>query len=243
MPVVPFTTGFSDFFADLARGQYLSDSSDIDLMFDRLQDYNAKSVRIAVNWANVESTQGEFNWYDYGHLALYAYSRGFKVFPHVWGAPAWLGSDRVHINGNLYYPKESAHASFGNFAAETLSFFSLLGVTRAIEIWNEPNHPNYNVPVDTYKSMLNECLGAVAGRSYPFTPTVVSGGLSMGEGGYWLTYLNGFKGQCHPYAVGIHPYSFPNLNNPTQSQLVDAIVDGVKAKYQQLQTRSRPISG
>lgn len=232
MAPVPFTPGFSDFFVELATpGRVFSDQAQINQMFGRLNDYSARTVRCSVYWDEVEPSPGYYDWSRYSHLILQAYYGGFKILPLVFGAPSW--ASRTFIGNGLYYPNESSHSAYGNFVAQTLSHFGSFGVTRAVEVWNEPNLSRFFVPASTYKGMLNAALAAVYARTYPFQFTVVSGGLFMDRSGNWQDYLRAFMGQCYPYAVGIHPYDITSYAGWNQNAAVTEFVNTVKQKYQE----------
>lgn len=156
MPFDQLSMGGTPFGAD-APGQ-----PRIRQMFDRVLDYNARTIRTVVSWTEVERTEGTYQWDRYFNLLVYAAERNLRILPIAIGAPSDHSFPVRLSNGGITCPiTQAGYNACGRFVAELLSVFGATGLTRAVEVWNEPNLPKYLHVNSEYKLMLNAALAAV----------------------------------------------------------------------------------
>ncbi len=248
MTPVHFTTGLSDFFQAIANGNtaFGNDTTQINQMFDRVLDYNARTLRVAVYWNEVEQTPGTYTWTGYEKVIDRALERNLRILPMVWSAPennpgvwGFPTKHAIKSDGSLgvSYPyTQAGYDAYGRFVADTLSYFGSRGVSRAVEVWNEPNLTKYLGVDAEYKKMLNAALAATKGRTYGFNYTVISGGLSQSAAN-WQAFMYDFTyyNQCFtPYSVGIHPYAYKPSDFPEtmdRTVAIDNFVERVQGLY------------
>jgi hypothetical protein len=137
----------------------------------RLEDargVGAQVIRLQVNWASVAQTRPldgtdpndpAYRWSGVDAAIRDATSRGFRVVPFLFGAPAWAeGANRPRdAPAGTWLPDPRAFGQFAEAAARRYR-----GVLYW-QIWNEPNLPYYLGP---QWSRVNGRLNAVAPGHY-----------------------------------------------------------------------------
>jgi hypothetical protein len=175
-------TGSSDF-------RYQSSDSAVRAeIFDRTVDAGAGLVRLNSSWRlaapSPPADPTNPGAYDFGTLDAAvrdARARGLMVMVTVAGAPAWAeGSGRpATADPGTWKPSPSALGAFmravalrysGGFDPDGLGGASTLPAIQAIQVWNEPNLPEYLTPQyqgdapfapDHYRQMLNASYTAI----------------------------------------------------------------------------------
>ena len=115
-----------------------------------MQEAGVKSLRLPLNWAGVEDKSPYLvapDWSGFDHSVALAAEYGMRVFPFVWGTPAWVaGQQRVE-------PARSGWASraWASFLRQAVRRYGPYGAfwrenpeltpqpIRNWEIWNEEN--------------------------------------------------------------------------------------------------------
>src|SRR5581483_7485205 len=130
----------------------------------------AKWLREEIDWSQIESQQGVFDFSYYDHFMLLAAQRGIHVLAMLYDTPSWAGAASSTI--------PSDPTAFGQFVAAIVarygtngSFWNQYPSLRAYavqtwEIWNEPyagNGNNGHYDPGAYARLVK--AAAVAGRS------------------------------------------------------------------------------
>jgi hypothetical protein len=184
------------------------------------------SLRLPLNWARVEPHSPylvEPDWSDFDRSVTIAARHELRVFPFVWGTPAWIANEEL-IEPVRQGWDGRAWASFLRRAVERYgpggAFWRenpglpVLPI-RAWEIWNEQNIVSFSARPDPrrYARLLRisgraihradpggkAIFGGLFGRPLQIPPNIASG-----------DYLNRFygAGRVKPFfdGVALHPY-------------------------------------
>lgn len=178
-----------------------------------------ETVRLPVVWAAVEPSPGEYEFAGLDAIVLAAAERGIRIFPFVYGTPAWIAGDPMRP------PLGSAGArrAWSAFLRRLVDRYGPAGSIweghgnrepiHAWQVWNEPNfrlfwHPHTSPAV--YARLL--ALSAVAIRAAdPRARIVLAGVAPVGAGPLpwvFLRRLYRVPGVRRNFdAVAVHPYS------------------------------------
>ena len=183
--------------------------------FAQVKAAGAQWVRWDLPMETEEVTQGQFNWYTTPEIEA-ALTSGLKVDVLLTTSPAWAETS----DGS---PSPTAFAAF---ALAAVKEYAPLGVS-TYEIWNEENDTQpwgtAFTPVE-YTALLKAVYTAI--KSVDPEANVVVGGFAAApdtangtsyEPVTYLTqmYADGAQGSFD--AVAVHPYSFPDLPDQTDS--------------------------
>lgn len=178
-----------------------------------------QTVRIQVNWAQIESRPGG---YDFGALdaeVLAAAQRGIRVLPFIYWTPAWLSPDPARSPLRF----RQGHRAWSAFLRRLVRRYGPGGtIWRGREqkqpihrwqIWNEPNfrlfwHPRPS-PVE-YARLVAASARAIRGADPK--AQIVLAGVAPVEGGLWpwvfLRRLYRVPGAKKSFdMVAVHPYA------------------------------------
>jgi hypothetical protein len=178
-----------------------------------------ETVRLPVVWAAVEPSSGEYEFASLDEIVLAAAERGIRVFPFVYGTPAWIAKDPMRP------PLGSAMArrAWSAFLWRLVHRYGPAGSIwngqssrepiRAWQIWNEPNfrlfwHPHTSPAA--YARLL--AISAPAIRAADSRAEIVLAGVApVGAGPLpwvFLRRLYRVPGVRRSFdAVAVHPYS------------------------------------
>ncbi|MGJ0117908.1 beta-1,4-xylanase [Williamsia sp. MIQD14] len=167
----------------------------------------ASWIRIVVNWNEIETAPGVFDWGRIDGAVTSARAHGLHVLALLTGpAPGW---EHPFVEARSATPAEPA--DFGTFAGQAARRFATS--VSHWEIWNEPNLPEFWARPDPagYVATLRAAHRAIT--AVQRDATVVLGGLSTGPSGFSATdFLEGVYragGRGFFDAIGLHPYSYP----------------------------------
>jgi len=139
-----------------------------------LQAMGVQVVRVTLDWSQVETEQGTYDWASDG--ALLDALRAAKITPVValWGTPRWANGGR---GPNVPPTAAASFASFAGAAAERFPW-----VRRWI-VWNEPNQRRWLLPPSpaVYVTKLLNPGGAAIKDVIP--KASVAGGATAPRGG------------------------------------------------------------
>lgn len=182
-----------------------------------LGDSGAGFVRVALNWATVEPVEGQRNFAPYDAINAALEAAGLKPLWVVTSAPCWAaGTECVEQVPNLA-PDPGQVDAFGEFTAEVAERYpEALG----IEVWNEPNIPNFWKPApdpELYREALAAAAEAVdeagsdvpvlmAGPS-PTTPDVAAEDPTKLEFTQFIRDVMSGPDAPAVDAIALHPYS------------------------------------
>ncbi len=193
-----------------------------------LPESGSDTVRVRMNWKQVEPQPGQYAWGDFDNLYTQFLQLGIRPLWYVMEAPCWAGDARIPCDPTY----NSAGAPGPEHAADLGGFYAAVAQrypeSLGIEIGNEQNDPTFwpngQDPVG-YTDLLAQAAAAKAelGSQVP----VVAGGISSvagskpGEIG-WRTYLDVMLDH------GFHPYVRATPGEDP-GPLVGGLVDKVRA--------------
>jgi len=185
-----------------------------------------QSLRLPLNWSNVEDRSpfyAEPDWSGFDHSVALAARHGMRVFPFVWGTPAWVAPEqRIEPVRDGWARRAWAsflrrsvrrYGPYGDFWRENpeLPAYPI----RAWEIWNEQNIITFAANPDPgrYARLLRAAgraihaadpgaeviLGGLFGRPLQVPPNVASGAFLNGV--YRARRVKRFFD-----GVALHPY-------------------------------------
>jgi hypothetical protein len=118
-------------------------------------------VRVALNWATVEPTEGERNFAPYDAINTALEENGLQPLWVVTSAPCWAAGQECAEQVPSLAPDPEHTDSYADFTAEVAERYpDALG----IEIWNEPNIPNFWRPTPDaglYRELLSASADAI----------------------------------------------------------------------------------
>jgi hypothetical protein len=183
--------------------------------FAAVKAAGAQWIRWNLPMETEEVTQGQFNWFTTPEIQA-ALAAGLKVDALLSTAPSWAAT----ADGS---PSPTAFAAFARAAVQE---YAPLGIS-TYEIWNEENDTQAwgaaFTPAD-YTALLKASYAAI--KAVDPSATVIVGGMAPAadaansvsyEPVTFLTqmYADGAQGSFD--AVALHPYSFPDLPDQTDS--------------------------
>ncbi|WP_127784261.1 beta-galactosidase [Rhodococcus sp. X156] len=193
---------------------YLS-NTELNRELDIARDLGATWMRIDVDWAEIEPTQGRFDWTNIDRVVRAVRGHGLQVLGILTYTPYWAqdpasSHDSTHV-------RPANPELFGAFAGEAARHFG--GDVAAWEIWNEPNLEEFFLPrpdVQAYTQLLRASHRAI----HAATPgaTVLGGSLAPAENlpdgsavapTTFLEQMYAAGAKNFMDAVSVHPYSFP----------------------------------
>lgn len=169
----------------------------------------ASRIRLGVLWSEVEPTRGEYAWANVDHKIKAALDNDLVPLLLLNHAPDWA---RDLMDDE---PEETARV-FANFAGEVAKRYG--DDVEGYEIWNEPNTQRFwNQPdPDDYALMLDQSYDSI--HAADENATVISAGLAPADDGdgsvaplTFLTRLYERGAEQHVDAIGLHPYTYPEL--------------------------------
>lgn len=194
------------------------DGPERDRQLDALQRAGAKVVRVDVGWASLQQDgPGQFTDYHVARLDAVvdgANARGIRPLLTLMETPCWASlapeSAKQGCSGSWwdrgvqkYGPRDPQ--DYANAAAWVAKRYE--GRLAGLELWNEPNHPDFFLGDDRagrYAALVKAAYPAIKGAA-PST-TVVAGSLSESDVDFQSAlYANGIAG--HYDAFAIHPYN------------------------------------
>jgi len=204
--------------ADISLGFGVSSSSqsEFDATFDAMAATQARWLRVDFDWSVIQADGP--NGYDWSHtdrMVQAARARDMSVVALMAYTPRW-----ARPSGTPDKNPPSDPDDFARFVSTAAQRYGPQGVT-TWEIWNEPNVSAFWSPRPSpieYVTLLTRASAAI--KAVEPHATIISGGLSpaadAGNGSQlspqtFLTRVYDAGGGRAFDAVGLHPYSFPNL--------------------------------
>jgi hypothetical protein len=169
-------------------------------------------VRYDVEWSQVETKKGQFDWSKYDHIVQTVQSYDLQSlividYTPSWARPPGCDSDKC---------APANPADYASFTAAVASRYQTTGVS-SWEIWNEPNNSQFFQPqtnTTTYTALLKAAYQAI--KHVQPQSTVITAGLSPastnGRDISPIDFVNGmYNAGAKGYfdALAHHPYSFP----------------------------------
>ncbi|GLB62311.1 hypothetical protein NCCP2495_01890 [Dietzia sp. NCCP-2495] len=169
-------------------------------------------VRIGANWAEIETSPGNYDWSELDMRINHARNAGLQPLLVIQTVPGWI----TPPSGPITDEHRQFAAKYGDFAGAIADRYG--NDVNEYEIWNEPNLHKFwpNPNVEHYVKLLK----AAYGRIHAADPhaTVITGGLAPAPDGSQtiapLTFLDRLYelgGGDFSDAIGMHPYSYPEL--------------------------------
>lgn len=184
-------------------------AADFRAMVAEMDTLGVSRIRLGVVWRDIESSPGVLRWEALDERISIARDAGMQPLLLIHTTPDWVQGFGVIGSG--------AAAEYARFAGQVAERYR--GTVEGYEIWNEPNLARFwpTPSVESYAEMLT--LTAPLLRRIDPGAEVVSAGLAPAEdrAGYsielerYLRELYELDALRDVTAVGIHPYSFPEL--------------------------------
>jgi hypothetical protein len=169
-------------------------------------------VRITLDWNQIETVRGEFDWAREDAVLHALRSHGLVPLVTILGTPSWANGGKA---ANWAPLRSDAMADFARAAAERYRF------VRYWLIWNEPNQRRWLRPISPavyVNRLLNPAYSAI---KQVIPGARIGGGVTAPRGGNGgmspLAFLRGIDragGRLDAYAH--HPYPLRPAETPTQ---------------------------
>lgn len=176
------------------------------------REVGASWVRVVVNWAQIETAPGVFDWGNTERVVDAARAQGYSVLAVLAGTPAWAQGPIPSLLPGAVPVDPNTYGAFAGAAAAHLG-----NRVDSYEVWNEPNIPSFFAPVDAarYVGLLRAAYPAI--HNADPGATVLSAGLATTiDTGAWTVAPVTFLQQMYAAgaggfmdAVALHPYTFP----------------------------------
>jgi hypothetical protein len=203
--------------AGLSPGFNLSMStSELDAALDRLAATDVRWLRVDFDWSVIQAGgPHDFDWSVTDRIVEGARARNLSIVALAAYTPAWARPSGTPDKNPPTNPDD-----YARFVSSAAQRYASLGVT-TWEIWNEPNVSTFWSPKPdpaAYTALLERASAAI--KHVEPHATIISGGLapaSDNANGSQIdvrTFLVRVyaAGGGHAFdAVGLHPYSFPQL--------------------------------
>ena len=211
----------------------------------------ANTARVTLDWKVLEPTQGKWDegaWARFANIYNTLLAAGIKPVLTIGFAPIWArdsGAPRTCTDPACRYPPaQSMLGAWARFAAQVVKRFPQ---ARAIEIWNEPNLPNFwRSGPDPRRFATVEAWAYDAIKNVDPSMPVLAGGININQR-YYQTYgttaipLRDFLDAAYAAPASLKHYmdaislhtSTQELNYSTGSSLAKAFdqVRSTEAKY------------
>lgn len=185
-----------------------------DSIFEALSNSGAEYFRIDMNWENVETAVGTYNFPEY-YARMFASAQKYGMKPLV--IVAYKNALYGNVDSNSFFSDTDAVAAYAAFAAKIVEKYA--GYIDAVEIYNEPNY--LNVPAADYAKMLKESYNAI--KQVNSAVKVVGGVTSLADSNYISSIIDNGAG-AYMDIVSVHPYVY-NTSDITPEGIVDDIAD------------------
>lgn len=176
------------------------------------RDLGMGRVRIGANWGEIERARGTDDWSPLDTRVRRAREAGVTPLLVIQSVPDWLDVP----TGPVTAEHRSVAGLYGEFAGKVAARYG--DQVDGYEIWNEPNLHHFwpNPDVAFYFEILKAAYPAI--RAADPDATVISGGLAPVADTdrsiaplTFLSRLYDMGGREYLDAVGMHPYSYPEL--------------------------------
>ena len=155
--------------------------ADTDRELDAVAKTGASWLRVLVDWSNIESTKGQYNWGYLDNIVNSARSRGLRVLGVIAFTPVWARPQA--INSLLWTVPPANAQDYADFSAQVARRYG--DRVSDWEMWNEPNLPTFfGLVLDNVAARYTELLKAAYPAIKAVQPgaTVVAAGLSPSPG-------------------------------------------------------------
>jgi polysaccharide biosynthesis protein PslG len=171
-------------------------------------------VRIGADWAQIEAEPGKWDWSSFDRPVLAAQRHGLNILGILHYTPGWA---QLGVPDPANDKRSPDPSEFGEFAGAAAARYRPLITTW--EVWNEPNVKQFFAPkpdVPLFAEMLRASYSAI--RAQEPQATVIVGGLAASDDNgtnispaTFVRELYALGANRYFDAIGVHPYSFPEL--------------------------------
>ncbi|KNA93352.1 cellulase family glycosylhydrolase [Gordonia sp. w5E2] len=230
--------------------QLTMSAADLNRELDAVSKTRGEWLRVLINWSEIESTKGTYNWAVTDRVIKAARAHKLKVLSLVLSTPAW--ARRGGALAGMYAPPSNP-ASIAPFLKAFIKRYP--DVTRH-EIWNEPNLPAfwglYPANPTEYTALLKASYTAI--KAVQPSSTVVAAGMSPGAGAVdFVTKMYAAGAKNYFNATAMHAYVFPKginskPNGWSETQQVRSVMTsngdaGKKIWLTEMGAPTRPAAG
>lgn len=198
--------------------------SDLNNQFNLMRQGGIQWTRFDWFWADMEPSQGTYNFSKYDNIVTTANNYGIKIIAMVpqYGIPSWYRQD----SSNYFSPPEDMQ-NYGTFMQALATHFK--GKILLYELGNEPDLAGFWQPtpnVASFSAMVK--AGYIGVKTGDPNAKVISGGISAANPVPFVQgmYANGIKGSFD--YLGLHPYSWPYSPDDTTNYPQFAAISVIK---------------
>jgi hypothetical protein len=190
--------------------------SELEATMDAIAATGVRWLRVDFDWSVIQAGgPGSYDWVRTDRVVKAAAARHLSIIALVTYTPEWARPFGTPDKNPPSNPDD-----FSRFVSTAAQRYASLGVT-TWEIWNEPNVATFWYPrpdPEGYTALLVRAAAAI--RAVEPHATIISGGLapasdkasgSQVDVRTFLTRVYAAGGGGSFDAVGLHPYSFPQL--------------------------------
>lgn len=214
-------------------------SEEFHVMVNEMADIGASWIRIGVIWRDVEPSSGNFKWDDLDERLQLAVDAGLRPLLLIHTTPSWI--DDVGEVGN------GTAQEYARFSEEVAKRYH--DQAEGYEIWNEPNLDRFwpEPSPESYAELLTATAPLL--RQIDPDAEIVAAGLAPAASieGYSVTIEDFLRGLYDldalqdVTAIGIHPYSYPEMPSGTSSWNTFAQLPRIQAIMHSYGDREREI--
>lgn len=209
------------------------------VMVQEMADIGAAWIRIGVIWRDVEPSRGNFEWDGLDQRLQLAVDAGLRPLLLIHTTPSWI--DDVGEVGN------GTAQEFARFSGEVAERYH--EQADGYEIWNEPNLDRFwaEPSPESYAELLTATAPLL--RQIDPDAEIVAAGLAPAASieGYSVTIEDFLRGLYDldalqdVTAIGIHPYSYPEMPSGNSSWNTFAQLPRIQAIMHSYGDREREI--
>ncbi len=152
-------------------------------VLDQVRDAGIKWIRIDINWVDIESVPGQFNFTELDRVVNYAAQNALSIFATIAYTPGWANGNQ----GANYPADHTPH--WQSFVSRVVNRYK--NHIRYWGIWNEPNMPEFfALPKDAFVNRVFRPAGEAI-RSADPSAFIVGPELAhlTSEGREWFFWL------------------------------------------------------
>lgn len=214
-------------------------SEDFRVMVGEMSEMGAEWIRLGVIWRDIEPTQGNFRWEAMDDRLRLAEEAGLRPLLLIHTTPPWVENFGVIGSG--------ATEEYARFSGQVAERYH--EQADGYEIWNEPNLVRFwpDPSPESYAEVLASTAPLI--RQNDPDAEIVAAGLAPAANidGYSITIESFLRGLYDSdaledvTAIGIHPYSYPEMPSGTSSWNTFAQLPRVQAIMNNHGDRERKI--
>lgn len=184
-----------------------------DSVFEALSNSGAEYFRIDMNWENIETAVGIYNFPEY-YARMFASAQKYGMKPLV--IVAYKNALYGNVDSTSFFSDANAVAAYAAYAAKIVETYA--DYIDAIEIYNEPNY--LDISAKDYASILKASYTAI--KNVKSSVKVIGGVTSKVDDDYIGDIIDNGAGN-YMDVVSVHPYVYNNILGAKPEKIVTEI--------------------